>query len=179
MTSRRQSRANRNNARKSTGPTTPQGKQKSKMNAGKHWIFAKQVVADHEDQNEFNQLLRVLQNELGPETQIEFSIVERFAATLWRERRLIDAERQWLDKSYNQSQNEVSFDTNFNSSGTPAKTTKVDVLPIEQQILIGRYQVMLTNQCRGLLEELRREQSRRVESEAIEGTAVKKLPKPK
>ena len=154
------------------------------MNAGKHWVFAKNVVAAHEDQNEFNELLRNLQTELEPETQIEFSIVERFAATLWRERRLVDAERQWLDKSFRESQNEINFEINFNepskahetkSNDGPAKPLKVEALPIEKQILIGRYQVMLTNQARGLLDELRREQARRAEDRVIEGSALRRL----
>lgn len=180
MTSSRQRHANRRNSKKSTGPKTAKGKRISKMNAGKHLVFSKEVVAGHEDANEFNALLRRLQDELHPETQVELSIVERFAATLWREKRLISAERQWLNENHQYNHKEPGFiEEHAKMFDSPTKIAPVDALPIAKQILIGRYQVMLTNQCRGLLDELRREQSRRIESEAIEGTAVKKLPKPK
>ncbi len=147
------------------------------MNAGKHLVLSKNIVAAHEDINEFNALLRRLEDELKPFTQVEASIVERLAATIWRERRLIDAERQWLNEAYSKNRKEPgALDLMTPSLDDPSEIAPVDALPIAKQILIGRYQVMLTNQARGLLDELRREQARRAESNTIEGSKARRLP---
>ena len=147
------------------------------MNAGKHLVFSSETVAAHESRDEFDQLLSRLHDELAPRTQIEISILDRLAATLWRERRLLNAERQWLDQAYSENRKKPGFvDELALSFDTPTKIAPVDALPIGQQILIGRYQVMLTNQARGLLDELRREQARRAEDSVIEGSAVQRLP---
>ena len=121
-------------------------------------VFANEIVADNEDKALFDRLLSRLIEDLDPQTQIESIIVERLAATLWRERRLAIAEQTWINK-------EREFE--LRRSQYEADPRMMDMsLPIAQQLLIGRYQVMLTNQARSLLDELRREQERRA-SEAI------------
>ena len=56
-------RANRKNARKSTGPKTPEGKARSSRNALKHGLLARHVIIDddpNEDPAEFNRILEGL-----------------------------------------------------------------------------------------------------------------------
>jgi hypothetical protein len=100
VASKRQITANQKNAQKSTGPKSETGKRASRANASKHLVFARDIVADHEDQDLFDRLLERLVIELEPETQIESSIVERLAVTIWRERRLAVAERVWLTREH-------------------------------------------------------------------------------
>lgn len=162
MPSKKQIAANKKNAMQSTGPRTPEGKRASSKNARKHLVFANDVVAEGEDRTLFTQLLDQLVEELSPETQIEMSIVERIAITGWRERRLAVAERNQLNEV---SRNQIYvIDPIIDDLNAPPAAPS---LSFSDQYLIGRYQVMLTNQARKLLKELRAEQDRRMNT--IEG----------
>ncbi|MEP1143697.1 MAG: hypothetical protein ABJH52_08255 [Henriciella sp.] len=154
MTGKKQAAANKKNAQRSTGPKTTAGKRTSSMNAMKHGVFAKELVTDCEDQKLFDQLLDRLISELSPTTQIQFSLVEGIAASMWRQRRLAVAEKKWIE--------EHILDAKYDrlphiSMG--GDHSRVGALPIKKQILIGRYQFMLTNLARALLRDLRNEQN--------------------
>lgn len=75
--------------RKSTGPRTRQGKQRSKNNAITHGIFSKAVLLKGESQVEFDSLLSGLRNSLQPVGKLEELFVEMLAAFFWRYRRLL------------------------------------------------------------------------------------------
>ena len=49
--SRRKLRANRDNAKKSTGPRTPEGKHRSSQNATPHGIFCQDLCLPGEDED--------------------------------------------------------------------------------------------------------------------------------
>ena len=53
MTSFRQIQANQRNARKSTGPTTAAGKQRSRCNAVRHGLTADTVIGELEDAKDY------------------------------------------------------------------------------------------------------------------------------
>jgi hypothetical protein len=53
MTSFRQFEANRRNARKSTGPITEEGKQRSRCNAVRHGLTAETVIGALEDAEDY------------------------------------------------------------------------------------------------------------------------------
>ena len=53
MTSLKQIEANRRNALKSTGPTTPEGKDRSCRNALRHGLTAETVIAALEDAEDY------------------------------------------------------------------------------------------------------------------------------
>jgi hypothetical protein len=56
MASDKQMRANRQNARKSTGPKTPEGKAVARLNALKHGLLSQQILLPNEDEASLMQL---------------------------------------------------------------------------------------------------------------------------
>jgi hypothetical protein len=79
-------------SRKSTGPRTPQGKQRSKYNALKHGLLSKAVLLEGESPVEYLSLLNGLRDDFQPQGKLESVLVENLAALLWRTRRLFHAE---------------------------------------------------------------------------------------
>jgi hypothetical protein len=78
--------------RKSSGPRTQQGKEKSKHNALKHGIFSKVVLLEWEPRAEFDSLRNGLRDDLEPEGTLEDLLVDKLVALVWRHRRLIVTE---------------------------------------------------------------------------------------
>jgi len=78
--------------RKTSGPRTPEGKQRSKHNALKHGIFSKIVLLSGESTLKFTSVLNGLRNDLRPEGALEEILVEKLASVLWRSRRVLIAE---------------------------------------------------------------------------------------
>lgn len=78
--------------RRSTGPRTLQGKQRSKQNATRHGIFSSVVVLKGEIRTEYESLLNGLWETLLPEGRLEELLVEKLATIAWRHRRLLVAE---------------------------------------------------------------------------------------
>jgi hypothetical protein len=80
--------ANRQNALKSTGPKTPEGKAHSRTNALKYGLFAIDMpivgVANGENSQEYTALLKLLKQDYEPVGIAEHLEVERIAACWWK-----------------------------------------------------------------------------------------------
>jgi hypothetical protein len=87
MTSFRQSEANRRNARKSTGPTTEQGKQRSRCNAVRHGLTAETVIGSLEDAEDYRAFEATITADYDAQSAVERELVLRLASLLWRLRR--------------------------------------------------------------------------------------------
>jgi hypothetical protein len=87
MTSFRQIEANRRNARLSTGPTTEQGKKKSRRNAVRHGLTAETVIDALEDANDYAAFEMAVTSDYDARTAVERELVLRLASLLWRLRR--------------------------------------------------------------------------------------------
>jgi hypothetical protein len=88
----KQLHANRINALRSTGPTSPAGKAAVARNAVRHGILGGTLLLADEDPSEFHGLLDDLSTSLRPVGALELALVERIAVSLWRQRRLVRAE---------------------------------------------------------------------------------------
>ncbi len=88
MTSDRQIKANRQNARKSTGPKTPEGKDAVRLNALRHGLLSQEILLPGEDEEALRELGHNLRAELQPVGELENLLVDRIIASYWRLRRL-------------------------------------------------------------------------------------------
>jgi hypothetical protein len=88
MTSDKQVRANQQNALKSTGPKTPEGKAAIHRNALKHGLLSQEVLLPGDDEAALKELSGTLRDELQPVGELENMLVERIIAANWRLRRL-------------------------------------------------------------------------------------------
>ena len=96
MPTRAQIRANRNNAKKSTGPRTEEGKARVSKNALKHGLLARDTVLPGEDPAEFDIQLSALEADIQPANSLEFELVRQIADAQWRMRRLTRLETGFL-----------------------------------------------------------------------------------
>src|SRR5262245_33570645 len=90
--SAKQRRANRRNARKSTGPRTPEGKAKSSKNATTHGIFCESIVIEGEDQNAYRDYRVALLTRTNPQDALELQFAEQIIRAGWKLRRLQHSE---------------------------------------------------------------------------------------
>jgi hypothetical protein len=74
----------RTNGARSHGPVTPEGKARSSLNATKHGLFSRRLLAPGEDPAAFEALLEALRAEHRPRSPTEALLVERLAATFWK-----------------------------------------------------------------------------------------------
>jgi hypothetical protein len=87
-------RANRANARHSTGPRTEPGKQRSSQNALRHGLTARIALLPTEDPDAYQRHIQQFLDEYAPATPTETQLAHEIANTAWRLNRipLLEAE---------------------------------------------------------------------------------------
>ena len=98
MSTQSQINANRQNAQKSTGPRTTQGKAAVSKNAVKHGLFAAEAVITVEDPAEYEAYLENFLAELEPVGMVETMMAARFVCLSWRLKRAERMHNQAIDK---------------------------------------------------------------------------------
>lgn len=154
MTSDRQIAANRRNAQRSTGPRSPEGRAISSQNARRHGVLSRNVTVAAEDYEAYCALLEALWAESEPQGEREGLLTERLANLFWRERRLMESERSFLEQRHAEASDPFG-------GGVP-------FLSLEQQLQVGRYQTMLTSQIASTTHQLRDLQLSRQEAQILE-----------
>ncbi len=98
MATKAQIKANRENAEKSTGPKTAEGKAAVAQNALKHGLFGKIAVINGEDQGQFDFYRDTFLAELSPVGAMECILAERIVSVSWRVRRAERMQNQAIDE---------------------------------------------------------------------------------
>jgi len=96
MTSFRQIEANRRNALRSTGPSTEDGKRRSRQNAVRHGLCAETVIEIVEDVDDYSGFEAAVIADYDAQTAVERELVLRLASLLWRLRRTTAIETDLL-----------------------------------------------------------------------------------
>jgi hypothetical protein len=88
----------RRNGRKSRGPKTPEGKEKSSMNALKHGLRSEKLyVLRNETEDNLRALFDACIGKFNPSDAFEFELVSEIAYARWRMRRFWTIEAALLD----------------------------------------------------------------------------------
>jgi hypothetical protein len=163
MTSLRQIQANRRNALKSTGPTTPEGKQRSRCNAMRHGLTAETVVAILENSEDYEAFEAAVISDYDAETAVERELVLRLASVLWRLRRATGIETAIFDSItedarslFSKPDQPLTFDT---KNAIADRFLRLAALPTFALDRLSRYEYLLWRQARQIvftLESLRR-----------------------
>src|SRR6266446_1860386 len=110
MASPQQIEANRRNAQKSTGPTTPEGRAAVRLNGVKHGLTAATLILPGEKQSDFEALLDSLEAEHAPTTPTEELLVRQLAMATWRLTRLYHAEAAFYSLRIHDLERDVQID---------------------------------------------------------------------
>ena len=102
MTSFKQFEANRRNARMSTGPTSEEGKQRSRCNAVRHGLTAETVIGALEDAEDYKTFEAAIIADYDAQSAVERELVLRLASLLWRLRRATAIETGLFESQANQ-----------------------------------------------------------------------------
>jgi len=87
---------NQKHENRSTGPRTPEGKQRSSLNAFRHGLTGQTVVISPEDQKSHGEFCRGFFNDYQPEGALEHQLVQIIANCLWRLNRITANEQSLL-----------------------------------------------------------------------------------
>src|SRR6516164_7717562 len=88
----KQFEANRENAQKSTGPTSAEGKERSKLNAMRHGLTGQTIVMAHEDMQAFIRMKAKFVEHFQCIGPVETQLAESYAAFQWRINRAVSLE---------------------------------------------------------------------------------------
>jgi hypothetical protein len=97
MSTEKQINANRQNAQKSTGPKTDEGKAAVSQNAVKHGLFAESVITG-ENEADYEAFHDEMLAELAPVGAVESALAERVVNLWWRLRRAERMQNQAIDE---------------------------------------------------------------------------------
>ena len=159
--SNKQLEANRRNALRSTGPKTPKGKRAVKRNALKHGLLSREVLIKGEDGRALEELGKNLRHELVPQDELENILVERIISSVWRLRRAVRVERDYLQEEYQDCKN---YDWNGKESGDSKAWNLVVARALGNSttwLNLVRYETSIEKQMYKALHELMRLQSAR------------------
>ena len=174
MTSLKQIEANRRNADKSTGPTTPEGKLRSRGNAVRHGLTADTVIGTLEDAADYQAFELAVTSGYDASSAVERELVLRLASVLWRLRRATGIETGLFEAAASRQDktgrvqggalrlHQLHMAREGQSIHHTAKSfLRIVALPHDAFSLLTRYEHTLWRQARQLvmtLESLRRRQ---------------------
>ena len=157
-------RANRQNALKSTGPKTVNGKVSIRQNNLKHGILAREVVIPagkgEESQGDFDDLLANLQEYYEPEGFVEEVLVEKIGVCHWRLARVLRCETGAIRSRMDRIGSFMDPDED-EISGIEAEIAAHSLPDLTKTEILVRYERMLERELYRAMRQLERLQRQR------------------
>src|SRR5690242_6783593 len=156
MSSLRQIEANRLNAQKSTGPSTPEGRAAVRLNSLKYGLYAETLVLPGEDPADFEALLDRFDAEYQPATPTEEGFVSQIAMATWRRARI-----QRMEAAYyrNQHKSLIKSDEWYRGLDDTGRLALIAVRDADEERILdsfSRQEVRLDRAIKSAVNELRR-----------------------
>jgi hypothetical protein len=119
--------ANRLNAEKSHGPTSPEGRARSSMNALRHGLTARVVVLPSEDMDAYQAFSKEIVDSLDAQTPVERQFAQTIADNQWRINRIRSIEDGMLGRGHFESAGDFDADNpEIHSAITAARAFRED-----------------------------------------------------
>ena len=150
--------ANRNNAQKSTGPKDTS---LTRLNALKHGLLSKEVLIQGEDHFSLEELGSRLRIELAPEGELENILVDRIVSSVWRLKRAIRLERDYIQTEYEESKFDGYTKAEMPDSYAWNKAVVRELGNNGPWLNLTRYETTIEKQIYKAIHELQRLQSAR------------------
>jgi hypothetical protein len=163
MISERQQEANRRNAAKSHGPTTPEGRAAVRMNALKHGLTAAEMILPTvEDKLEFEQFRAGFEEECQPVGLLEQVLVEDLVAARWRMNRVRKMEPGFFALRHQVMRRQIKEDfSTLDAQAHLALIFRDDAQDADTIGKLSRYEARFERSFYKALKELQRLQSLR------------------
>ena len=158
MTTKKQIKANRENAKKG-GVKTPEGKAIVRYNALKHGLLSREVLLEGEDEKTLVELGKRLRREIKPVGEVEMLLTDRIIANVWRLRRLLEVERTVMEW---QKEEELSESWTFEKGEEHGIKKAIREMMVNEDIeKLLRYETTIERSIYKALHELQRIKSAR------------------
>src|ERR1700689_3056357 len=166
MPSPAQYAANRLNAEKSRGATSPQGKARSSMNALRHGLTARVVVLPTEDMAAYQAFSKEMVDSLEAQTPVERQFAQTVADNQWRINRIRSIEDGMLGMGHFEAAGDFDCPSTLIHSAMTAARAFRD--RSQAFVNLSIYEQRLPRSMKEALRQLRELQAERREREKIE-----------
>ena len=157
MATQQQIDANRQNAQKSTGPKTPEGKAAISQNALTHGLTAENACINGEDKDEFDASLQSFQDEFKPVGPLQTLLVEQIAMAAWRLSRIRTLETGLFQLRLADDAKDIERGyQNVSQRARLAYVFRSDIRGNNTLTILGRYEARVERSFYRALRELKR-----------------------
>jgi hypothetical protein len=161
------------NAEKSTGPKTPEGKQRASMNAFKHGLTGNRILLQTHEHEAYRQLTNALNKDLQPKAELERQLVQKLIDCHTRLNRIAALDGNILNFSLTQNETAADHDDALETIAAQCRAWIENADSFEK---LGRYEARISRQLLQYTAELERLQKIRRFHEAMERDGVSTHP---
>jgi hypothetical protein len=145
--------ANRSNAQKSTGPKDTS---LTRLNAVKHGLLSNEVLMKDEDGGALAGLGERMRQELAPDGELENILVDRIVSSVWRLKRALRVERQYLEQTPSEGKGNLLGHLKRDITEVYGSLVRTELGNITAWMNLTRYETTIEKQIYKALHELQR-----------------------